>query len=533
MIAVLKKITTVLFVSFLLLSTSNGNAAALSQDINGALDAALSYLSTQQSPDGGIIGLAGSSDPGTTARTMLAFAANGINPSEFESINSFSLPDYLSENYPTYVYDENGLLFPGNAGLVLAALSTTEAAPEQLIGALSTTLQKDGSFSSEASADFNSGAVTDLNQAFAIIGLINAGQDVPVLAIDYLISRQAEDGTWDNGFGPDLDTTAIVVIALIGSEQVSSSDPAIIAALETFRTNQQENGGWKPSWDTDPINVDTTGWITQALITVEEDLNNWKKGENTPITALINQQQPDGSIGGTYVNAYSTVEALLGLASSSMIKPAIPNQINAETPQNQVGLVIQSAPDQVLQQCISIPDGDFFGSDLLQSSGFNVEVSVNPSMGSLVCNIEGTGCPVDDCFCDMPNYWSYWVLTDGVWGYAQTGSDTMVVEPGSVQGWSWGDNPPPVVTFDQLCGQEENVQPTIVNEEPQPTELPQPTQTIQPVVENPGLVEPTQIAEIVEVQQAPEGSNFSLYYVFGAMLIILIVVIVVLSSRRK
>jgi hypothetical protein len=529
---VLKKITAVLFVCFLLLSTSAGNAASLTQDSTGALDAALSYLSTQQSADGGIIGLAGSSDPGTTARAMLALAANGIHPSDFTSVDGRSLTDYLSENYPSYVYDENGLLFPGNAGLVLAALSLAETAPQQLIEDLSATLQTDGSFSSEASAEFNSGAVTDLNQAFAIIGFINAKQEVPVSATEYLINRQAADGTWDNGFGPDLDTTAIVVIALIGSEQVSSSDPAIIAALETFRTNQQENGGWKPGWDTDPINVDTTGWITQALITTGEDLDNWKKGENTPLTALLSQQQPDGSIGGSYVNAYSTVEALLGLAQTSIILPVTSAQPGPGTNQNQAGLVIQSAPGQVLQQCISIPDGDFFGSDFLQASGFNLEVSVNPSMGSLVCSIEGTGCPAEDCFCDMPNYWSYWILTDGVWGYAQTGSDTMVVEPGSVQGWSWGDTPPPDVTFDQICGQEESITPTVVIEDNQPTELPQPTQTIQPVEEEITQVEPTQVIDAVENQPAPQETNF-LYYVFGGLLVLLIVVIIVLSSRRK
>ncbi len=529
---VLKNITAVLFVCFLLLSSTAGNAAALTQDSTGALDAALSYLSTQQSPDGGIIGLTGSSDPGTTARAMLAFAANGIIPSEFTSSNDLSVADYLTENYPTYVYDGNGLLFPGNAGLVLAALGVEEAAPTKLLEDLSSTLQQDGSFSSEASVEFNSGAVTDLNQAFAIIGLINTRHDVPVSAIEYLINRQAEDGTWDNGFGPDLDTTAIVVIALVGSGQVETNHFAIQSALELFRSNQQENGGWKPAWDTDPINVDTTGWIMQALLTAGEDFNNWKQGENTPVSALINQQQPDGRIGGTYVNAYSTVEALLGLAQNSIIKPEFSGKNTQETGQYQAGLVIQLASENIIQQCISFTESEFLGAELLQASDLNLETSVNPSMGSLVCSIENTGCPVDDCFCDMPNYWSYWLLTEGVWGYAQTGSDTMVVEPGSVQGWSWGDTPPPAVTFDQLCGNSVQGIPTVLPVENQPTDLPQPALTIEPV-EEASKIEPTSVMETVKSQPSPTETNFTLYYVFGGLLVILMVVIVVISSRRK
>lgn len=528
--AVLKKMTVVLFVCFLLFSNAAGNAAPLTQDASGALDAALSYLSTQQSPDGGILGLAGASEPGTTARAILALAANEADPMAFTSAEGASVVDYLTENYPAYVYDENGLLFPGNAGLVLAALGTIDAAPSQLAIDLSATLQDDGSYASEASAEFTSGAVTDLNQALALIGLSNAKQDIPVAAVDYLINHQAEDGTWDNGFGPDMDTTAIVVIALLGSGQTDPTHPAIGAALEFFRTNQQENGGWKPDWDTDPLNVDTTGWITHALITTGEDLNNWKQGENTPVSALISQQQPDGSIGGTYVNAYSTVEALLGLAQSSIINPTFSEGQPSNDVQNQAGLVIQLAPDTVIQQCIPVGEGEFFGLDLLKASNLNLDIAVDPAMGALVCGIEGTGCPIDDCFCDMPNYWSYWILMDGEWGYAPTGASTMVVEPDSVHGWSWGEAAPPVVTFDQVCGQAEEVLPTTAPTETEAAVLPEVTNTTEAVVE-PDQTEPA-IEPTTAVEPELADTNFTLYYVFGGLLLMLVVVIIVVSSKR-
>jgi len=68
----------------------------------------------------------------------------------------------------------------------------------------------------------------------------------------------------------------------MGSGQVGPAHSAVQAALETFRSTQLDNGGWKPAWDSDPINVDTTGWITQALITAGEDLSTWEKDGATP-----------------------------------------------------------------------------------------------------------------------------------------------------------------------------------------------------------------------------------------------------------
>ncbi len=523
---VLKKMTIVLFTCFLLMSTSAGNAAAPRQDSTAALDAAFTYLASQQSADGGMLGLAGASDSATTARMMLALAANGKNPSQFTSADGRSLVDYLTAAYPDYIYDENGLLFPGNAGLILAALNTAAAAPPQLSAELAATLQEDGSYATAANAEFTSGAVTDLSQAFAIIGLAQTHQDIPPQAITYLVNRQAADGSWDNGFGSDPDTTAIVVIALISSRQVNSDHAAIQAALTYFRSTQQDNGGWKPGWDNDPINVDTTGWISQALITAGEALSQWNQGEYTPISALISQQQADGSIGGTYVNAYSTVEAVFGLSPFSILNTTTFAAGPPDTMPNQAGLVIQLTADNVIQQCLPIPDGEFFGLDLLKAATLDLDIAVDPAMGSLVCGIAGTGCPLDDCFCDMPNYWSYWILTDGQWGYAQTGAGTLSVEAGSVQGWSWGDTPPPPVTYDQLCRPAAQVIPA--------TALPTPiAATPAPATQTTVVATDPAATPIVEVESVPSETNYTLYYLFGGLLVVLVVVIIVYSSRRK
>jgi len=288
------------------------NAAPVVQTNADALDAALAYLSTQQMDDGGIAGLSGASDPGTTARAILAFAANGISPTEMTTADGLSMVDYLTGNYEAYIYDDNGIVFPGNAGLIIAALSTV---PTDAVEALSNALQDDGSFATDATAEFTSGAANDLSQGLSILGLTMFGWSVPENAVTYLVNTQLEDGTWDNSFGSDPDTTAIVCLALLNTSYSDTVNPAVTNAVNYFRSTQLENGLWKPVWETDAFNVDTTGWVIQALLAAGEDLSTWQT-DSTPLTdVLLTQQQTDGSIGGTYVNAYSTIEALFGLAA--------------------------------------------------------------------------------------------------------------------------------------------------------------------------------------------------------------------------
>ena len=211
----------------------------------------LQYLQAQQQPDGGMPGLSGPSDPATTARALLAFKAHGVNPIVLSSTGGKSLIDFLIESYPEYIVDDNGLLFPGNAGLMLAALATSDQIPAGLIDSILATLQPDGSFSTAASKDFTTGIYTDFSQALVLLGLAGAKTPIPTESVDYLLNRQIQDGTWDNGFGSDPDTTAVVTIALLSTGQVPLDHPAILKAMEYFHSAQLDNGGWRPAWDTD------------------------------------------------------------------------------------------------------------------------------------------------------------------------------------------------------------------------------------------------------------------------------------------
>jgi hypothetical protein len=101
----------------------------------------------------------------------------------------------------------------------------------------------------------------------------------------------------------------------LGSGNVQPTDGSIQNALSYFETTQLPNGGWRPIWDSDALNADSTGWIIHALRTAGyTNLSlSWASTQGEPIAALTSLQKPDGSIGGTFANAYSTVEAIYGL----------------------------------------------------------------------------------------------------------------------------------------------------------------------------------------------------------------------------
>lgn len=483
----------------------------------------LQYLQAQQQPDGGMPGLSGPSDPATTARALFVFKAHGVDPLVLSSTEGKTLIDFLNSSYSDYIVDDNGLLFPGNAGLMLAALATSDQIPEGLSDSILATLQPDGSFSTAASKDFTTGIYTDFSQALVLLGLAGAKTPIPAESVDYLINRQLQDGTWDNGFGSDPDTTAIVTIALLSTGQVPFDHPAILKALDYFHSTQLDNGGWRPSWDTDELNADTTGWISLALTTAAQDLNNWTKNSATPQDALLSQLQDDGSIGGTYVGVYSTLEALLGLATGPIfpILPSVVDEPDTSAIKNQAGLVIKLPDGSSLLRCVTFTGESTSGFNLLSTSGLKLDTFMDPVKGPGVCSIEDQGCPASNCFCDMPNYWSYWHLQDGVWAYSAFGAGTYEVKPGTVDGWGWGETELPAsLTFDTICAPNAALYlPAITSS--QETQMDTPSQ--EP------LTQLTPIPNSLEVEK-PIPSTFIL---LGVIFLVLVAGMFIIIRKKK
>ncbi len=476
----------------------------------------LSYLQSQQQPDGGMPGLSGVSDPGTTARTLLAFKGLGIDAAALTNSNGVTASQYLIENYASYTYDEQGLLFPASAGLVLAAIPKINDLKNPLADEILASRQADGSFATDAASDFASGSASASNQIFALLGLSAAAVEVPPDAVQYLIDLQLEDGTWDNGFGSDPDTTAAAVIALLSSGQVANNHPSIVEALEFFRNTQLDNSAWRPAWDSSDINVDTSGWIALALVTAGEDPANWSKNAQTLVDAILTQLQPDGSIGGEYVNVYSTVEALLGLANSPLFPISTPVS-QSQPVESRAGLVITRADGSSLLRCINFPGESISGLDFLTASNFKLETAIDPLRGMAICSIENEGCPASNCFCDMPNYWSYWHLQDGAWSYASGGAGTYPVANGTVEGWTYSNGiEPPVVTFEQICA-------------PNAT-LFLPAVVARPAIDSSPTLKTDSTPTAIPASTASQVPGLLLY---GLILVVLVAILLVLILKRS
>jgi hypothetical protein len=139
----------------------------------------------------------------------------------------------------------------------------------------------------------------------------------------------------------------------------------------------------------------------------------------------------------------------------SVVASVHPFDVRAQSP-NQVGLVVGSGDGSMVTRCVEFAEDEISGYDLLMRSGLQVVATQSGGMGVTICEIDGEGCPADNCFCECTGstcaYWSYWHLVGGEWSYSSVGANGHRVRPGDVDGWRWGKgDPPPVVPFEQIC----------------------------------------------------------------------------------
>ena len=118
----------------------------------------------------------------------------------------------------------------------------------------------------------------------------------------------------------------------------------------------------------------------------------------------------------------------------------------------QVGLVIQFDDETVFAGCMDISGQALSGQDLLQLSGLELDLYYDASHEVAVCRVNELGCASNQCFCQFPDYWSYWHLEEREWVYSGRGASVTVAQPGTVEGWRWGNGVPPMeLTFEQIC----------------------------------------------------------------------------------
>ena len=128
--------------------------------------------------------------------------------------------------------------------------------------------------------------------------------------------------------------------------------------------------------------------------------------------------------------------------------------------ENRAALVIRSGDGHVNSHCVSFSEPEISGLELLQRAGRDAVIS-DSGLGVTVCQLDGVGCPAGNCFCQCRGepcvYWSYWHRQGDDWQYAAVGASAYEVQPGDVQGWSWGPGSvseaiaPPPLTFADVC----------------------------------------------------------------------------------
>jgi hypothetical protein len=204
---------------------------------------------------------------------------------------------------------------------------------------------------------------------------------------------------------------------------------------------------------------------------------------------------------------------LMALLLAGMLPPA--GAVAGEP--NQAGLVVQSEDGQVQTRCIAFEEDQLNGADLLSRSGLDVVLNPASSMGITVCRIEGLGCdyPAEHCFCQCMGgsgctYWNYFYREPGgsAWIYSALGAAVHKVQPGSVEGWVWGDGhsaPPDDLTLEAICMP---ATPTAVLSEPGgPTDTPEspalPTITA-------AVVDPATVTAVPSQQAASTGTPSAL-----------------------
>ncbi len=137
-----------------------------------------------------------------------------------------------------------------------------------------------------------------------------------------------------------------------------------------------------------------------------------------------------------------------------------------------VALVIQF-PDHVYTEIVTVST-DATTADVLAAAAIPVGIA-DLSWGKALCNIDGVGNPVDDCFADPDHFWAYFHLNAAgdAWDVSQVGIGGYTPADRAVEGFAWSGfdanyNPtvyPPVKTYDEIESE--------LN--PPPAEIPEPT----------------------------------------------------------
>ena len=293
------------------------------QDFNAAIQSGIDYLGTQINPDGGVRWVDDTSSMAASIRVIQALAASGFTQDSLSFESSQAPVDFVADNAKAWIYQEDSSS-PGfsvaRAGQMLTAIAAANENPTRFgLEELDLIHEINKSFDSSSGAYGTSTTENVMDHVWAMIGLAANNAAIPEQASTWLISAQADDGSWNDGYGSVLDTTPLGIMALASTRLQDAESPAVHTAIKFMKDNQQPAGGWQNEWDT-TTNANTTAVMVQAIHLLGQDPadGSWGISEGNPASALLALQGADGAFGGDFANAFSTADAIIALAGRSI-----------------------------------------------------------------------------------------------------------------------------------------------------------------------------------------------------------------------
>jgi prenyltransferase beta subunit len=134
------------------------------------------------------------------------------------------------------------------------------------------------------------------DQAWAILGLVAAGEALPPAAVGALLGLADPAGGWsaDGAGEPEADSTGLALQAAHAAG-LPPDAPVLRAALDFLAAGQGADGGWGHHG---PSNVNSTAYATAGILATGENPRGgrWAAGHPSPIDFLLAAQTADGRL---------------------------------------------------------------------------------------------------------------------------------------------------------------------------------------------------------------------------------------------
>jgi squalene cyclase len=162
--------------------------------------------------------------------------------------------------------------------------------------------------------------------AWAMLGTLALGEELPAAAGEGLRSQVLANGGWEwaRGWGADTNSTALALQALVAAGEPPTST-VVAGGVAFLKSAQNADGGFAYALEggaPGASDANSTAYVVQALAAVGEDPRgaSWQVGGVGPIDYLLSLREADGGFAwqkGTGSNQLATqqvIPSLLGRA---------------------------------------------------------------------------------------------------------------------------------------------------------------------------------------------------------------------------